>query len=113
MAKLLRKTGDLEPSLLEQMLAPSNPAPLRLLAADELLVNPGHVLALATLRDLAHLPNREMALSTAEVVQRRLGVDLGLQRTQPLPALHTRPAAEVTRRVMLWAAQTEAAAHSL
>ena len=47
----------------------------------------------------------EIALSTADVVQRRLGVDLGLALGQALPALHSRQAAEVTRRVMVWAAQ--------
>ena len=54
---------------------------------------------------MARLPNREMALTTAEVVQRRLGVDLGLAVGQLLPPLHSRLAAEVTRRVMAWAAQ--------
>jgi hypothetical protein len=39
------------------------------------------------------------------VIQRRLGVDLGLALGQPLPALHTRPATDIARRVMHWAAQ--------
>jgi hypothetical protein len=62
----------------------------------------------AALRDLARLPNREIALATADVIQRRLGVDLGLGLGQPLPAVHSRPAAEVTRRVMRWAVQFDA-----
>jgi hypothetical protein len=112
MAQLLRSTGELDMQIVEQMLDPSHPAPLRLMAADLLLADPKHPGALAALRDIARLPNREIALSTAEVVQRRLGVDLGLARGQPLPPLHTRPAAEVTRRVMTWATQQESAVPS-
>ena len=37
------------------------------------------------------------------VVQRRLGVDLGLALAEPLPPHHSRQAAEVTRRLMQWA----------
>src|SRR5262249_29764448 len=59
------------------------------------------------LRDVAKLPNRELALTAADVVQRRLGVDLGLALGQPLPPLHSRLAADVTRRLMRWAAQEE------
>jgi hypothetical protein len=44
-------------------------------------------------------------LATADVVQRRLGVDLGLGLGQPLPPVQSRQAAEITRRVMHWAAQ--------
>jgi hypothetical protein len=61
--------------------------------------------ALGALRDLARLPNREIALATAEVIQRRLGVDLGLGVGQPLPPVHSRQAADITRRVMVWASQ--------
>ena len=39
------------------------------------------------------------------MVQRRLGVDLGLGLGQPLPPLQSRQAAEITRRVMQWASQ--------
>jgi len=38
------------------------------------------------------------------VVQRQLGVDLGLPPNQPPPPLNSRHAAEITRRVMLWGA---------
>ena len=44
---------------------------------------------------------------TADIVQRRLGVDLGLPASQPLPPVQSRQAADVTRRVMAWAAQIE------
>ena len=59
---------------------------------------------------VARLPNREIALGIAQVVQRRLGLDLGLPRDQPLPPLHSRQAAEVARRVLVWAAHQDAAA---
>jgi hypothetical protein len=108
LAQILRANQELDPLLLENMLDSTNPAPLRLLAAETLLTdNPRHVAAMTTLRDVARLPNREIALSTADVVQRRLGVDLGLALGQPLPPLHSRQAAEVTRRVMVWASQQQ------
>ena len=88
----------------------ANPAPLRLLAVETLLAERDHPAAPAVLRDLARLPNREIALATAAVVQRRLGVDFGLKLNEPLPALHTRQAAEITRRVMKWAAEYDEAA---
>ena len=59
--------------------------------------------ALQASYDVARLPNREIALATADVVQRRLGVDLGLPPDQPLPPAHSRLASEVARRVLLWA----------
>jgi HEAT repeat protein len=103
LAWLLRNGDELAPDLLEKLLDPANPAPLRLLAAESLLAREEHPEALTALRDLARLPNREIAVATAEVVQRRLGVDLGLPLGQPLPPVHSRQAAEVTRRVMGWA----------
>src|SRR5262249_57165264 len=86
----------------EQLLDGVNPAPLRLIAAEALLAGERHAAALTAMREIARLPNREIALSTAEIVQRRLGVDLGLAVGQPLPPLHSRLAAEGTRRVMAW-----------
>ncbi len=107
LAQLLLANQELERPLLEELLSPASPAPLRLLAAETLLADARHPAAMAALRDVARLPNREMALTTADVVQRRLGIDLGLALGQPLPPLHSRLAAEVTRRVMLWAVQDE------
>ncbi len=110
LGRLLQYHQELETPLLGKLLDVSNPAPLRLIAVETLLAE--HTAdealqstAVTTLRDLARLPNREIALATADVLQRRLGVDLGLGLGQPLPPIHTRQAAEVTRRVMLWAAQ--------
>ena len=105
LAELLRPTRRWETGLQEQLLDPKNPAPLRLLAADALLTDPQHAGALAALYDIARLPNREIALATADILQRRLGLDLGLVPGGSLPLVHSRQAAEVTRRVMLWAEQ--------
>ena len=55
------------------------------------------------LHQVARQPNRELALQAAIIVQKYLQVDLGLAIGQPPPALHTRQAAEVTRRVIQWA----------
>jgi hypothetical protein len=107
-ARLLQRLNKWDGNLLEKMLDLANPAPLRLMAAEALLQGGDHPRALAALYDIARLPNREIALATAEVAQRLLGVDLGLPIGQPVPAIHSRQAAEVTRRVMLWAAQQDA-----
>lgn len=109
LGRLLQQFQELDQSLLEGMIEPSNPATLRLIACETVLSgNPEGVLhdqAVCALRDLARLPNREIALATADVVQRRLGVDLGLGLAQPLPPVQSRQAAEITRRVMHWASQ--------
>ena len=51
------------------------------------------------------MPNREIALGTADVVQRRLGVDLGIGLGQPLPPLNSRQATDIIRRLAAWANQ--------
>lgn len=107
LVRILRSARELDSDLLRKLLDPANAAPIRLVAVDELLADGPSPEAIAALHDLARLPNREMALATADVVQRRIGADLGLALAQPLPAVHTRQAAEVTRRVMAWAAQTD------
>jgi len=107
LARILKKHGLLPHDLHEQLLDTANPAPLRLIAAEALLADGKHPAAVAALREVARLPNREIALVTADIVQRRLGVDLGLVMSQPLPPVQSRQAADVTRRVMAWAAQIE------
>jgi HEAT repeat protein len=102
LAQLLRRCGMWDLELQEQLLDPANPASLRLMAAESLLSDSDYPRAVEALHDIARLANREIALATAEVVQRCLGIDLGLPLGQPLPPLHSRQAAEVTRRVMLW-----------
>jgi hypothetical protein len=108
LAQLLKNSGELDRPMLEEMVDAVNPAPLRLIAADVLLANNRdadfpHPRALQALRDISRLPNREMALTAADVVQRRLGIDMGLALGQALPPLHSRLAADVTRRLMQWA----------
>jgi HEAT repeat protein len=105
LARLLHQHRELGPDLLRQLLATSAPAPVRLIAVEALLSQGACPEAMAALHDLARLPNREIALATAEVLQRRLGVDLGLPRGQAPPALHSRLAAEIARRVLLWSMQ--------
>jgi hypothetical protein len=111
LGRVLKHHQELDVALLESLLGPANPAPLRLTALETVLAEhvegPLHEAAVAALRDLARLPNREIAMETAEVIQRRLGVDLGLGLAQPLPPIHSRQAAEITRRVMMWAAQND------
>jgi hypothetical protein len=103
LAQLLQRHRELGGDDLRRLLDPAMPAPVRLIAAEALLTHGNCPEAVAALHDLARLPNREIALATADVVQRRLGVDLGLPRNQPLPALASRSAAEVARRVLSWA----------
>jgi hypothetical protein len=105
LVRILQANGELNSKLLEELLDPANPAPLRLTAVEALLTKGDHVGARAALHDLARLPNREIALATAAIVQRRLGVDMGLPGNEPLPPIHSRQAAEVTRRVLCWAAK--------
>jgi hypothetical protein len=83
------------------LLAHDQPVPLRLLAADAILAVGPDCAATATLHEIARRPNREIALAVAQVVQRRLDTDLGVR--SPLPPVHSRQAAEITRRVMEWA----------
>jgi hypothetical protein len=109
LAQLMRQHGQWDEALQEKLLEPANPAALRLMAAEALFADGKQAKALATLYDVARLPNREIALATADLAQRYLGIDFGLPAGQPLPALQSRQAAEVTRRVMVWAAQQEPA----
>jgi HEAT repeat protein len=109
-ARLLQTNQELDPATVDTLLLSSNPASLRLIAIETLLGHaddPRQKQAVGALRELARLPNREIALAAADLVQRRLGVDLGLAVGQPLPTVNSRQAAEITRRVMFWANQPE------
>jgi hypothetical protein len=105
LAQLLRKFGSFTPGMLESMLDPANPSPLRLFAVEALLQRKVDEKSIEVLRQVARQPNRELALHAAIIVQKYLQVDLGLAIGQSPPALHTRQAAEVTRRVIQWAEQ--------
>jgi hypothetical protein len=107
LARLLHEQKLGEAKLWEGLLDAGNPAPLRLQGAEGLLVVGPHVRAIATLREVARLPNRELALATGQVVQRCLGVDLGLPLGQALPALNSSKAIDVVRRLMAWAANPD------
>jgi hypothetical protein len=111
LGRLLQHYQELDLPLLEVLLQASNPAPLRLIAVEVLLAEysdqPSASAGLGVLRELARLPNREIALRTADVIQRRVGIDLGLAVGQPLPPIHSPQAADITRRVIAWAGQND------
>jgi hypothetical protein len=110
LARQLHGHNVLDRDVLQKLLDPANPAPLRLTAVEALLAEGTESPeALSALRELARLPNREIALATADVVQRRLKVELGLVAGQPLPPIHSRQATEVSRRVRSWASQFDLA----
>lgn len=85
------------------LLGPANPTMLRVLAAGAILAHKEDTLAVEVLKEAAKQPNREITLAAAELVQKYLGVDLGLAVGGQLPATNTREAAEITRRVQKWA----------
>jgi len=66
--------------------------------------------AVNVLREVARQPNRELALSAAVIVQKYLQIDMGLALGEPPPPLHSREAAEVTKRIIDWARQTPSTA---
>ena len=108
LARLLHGHNQLDKALLQKLLDPANPAPLRLIAVEALLAEDARSMeAVAALRELARLPNREIALATADVLQTRLKVEVGLVAGQPLPPVHSRQATEISRRVRSWASQYE------
>ncbi len=107
LARILQQYRELDDGALRKLLDPASPAPLRLIAVETLLAHSDSTEAIAALRELARLPNREIALSTADVVQRRLGVALGLPRGQPLPPVQSKLAADVARKVLAWASNPE------
>jgi hypothetical protein len=112
LGRVLQHHQEFDPVLLMGLLDSSNPTPLRMIAIESVLSEQTdgalYEAAVVALRELARLPNREIALATAGVIQRRLGVDLGLGLGQPLPPIHSRQAAEITRRVMIWATENDA-----
>ncbi len=112
LARVLYTHRELDDDLLRQLTNSANPAPLRLIAVEALLDKDRSPESVAALHELARTPNREIALGVAQVAQRRLGIDLGLPRDRPLPSLHSREAAEVARRVLVWAAHQEASSEA-
>lgn len=100
---LLRDHNLLSADLLDRLTNMDQPGPIRLFAAEQMLrINPHDPDGVDVLRGLARQPNREMAMSVAAVLQNVLGVDLGLPPGE-LPPTNGKLAADVTRRVLLWA----------
>lgn len=103
LAALLRDHGLLSVDLLDRLTNLDQPGPIRLFAAEQMLrINPHDPDGVDVLRGLARQPNREMALAVAGVLQSVLGMELGLPAGAP-PAANTKLAADVTRRVLVWA----------
>ncbi len=103
LAALLRDHHLLSPDLLDRLTNMDQPGPIRLFAAEQMLrINPHDPDGVDVLRGLARQPNREMALSVAAVLQNVLGLELGLPVGER-PAPTSKAAADVARRVLLWA----------
>lgn len=86
------------------LLGMANPTMLRVLAAGAILSNHSNPEAVEVLREAAKQPNREITLAVAQLVQKYLGVDLGLTVGGEPPPTNSREAAEIARRVQKWAA---------
>lgn len=108
LAKLLFQSRNVDPRLLDKLLNGSNPVPLRQLAAEQTLLQGWNAAAVGCLREIAKLPNRELALDTARIVQQCLHVDLGLAVGHGLPPANSPKAAEVARKLLMWATRPEA-----
>lgn len=103
LAALLRDHNLLSPDLLDRLTNMDQPGPIRLFAAEQMLrINPHDPDGVDVLRGLARQPNREMALAVAGVLQNVLGVELGLPPGE-LPSPNSKTAADVARRVLMWA----------
>jgi hypothetical protein len=109
LGRVLQVHQVLDKDLLQQLLDPGTPATLRLIACETILSQEKDPLLRSTsvtaLKDLSRLPNREIALFAADIVQRRLGVDLGIGLGQALPPVSSRQAGDVVRRLIAWANQ--------
>ena len=104
LAQMLAEQRLLDPATRAGLMAADNPAPLRLVGAEAALAAGPDATAEAALREIGRRPNREIALAVGQIVQRRLGVDLGID-LHHVPPAQSRRGAEVTRRVMEWAAE--------
>jgi HEAT repeats len=106
LAHLLYEFNCAIPEVWTPLLDKGQPSALRLLAAGAMLLShqtESHEKALEALREVARVPNREMALQVASIVQRALRVDMGLPIDGPLPELKSKQAAEIACRVLDWA----------
>ena len=106
---LFLKAADAFPAdVANRLLGPGIPTMLRVIAAGTILGHQSDPRAVQILREAVKMPNREIALAAAAVVQKYLAVDLGLPVGSEMPAANSREAAEVTRRVLQWASAKSA-----
>ena len=103
LAHLLRGFRLITPELLDRMSDLDQPGPLRLVAAEVLLESdPNDPTAIEVLRGLGRQPNRETALTIAWLLQRYLGLDMGLPADGSLMP-HSKAGMDAAKRVLQWA----------
>ncbi len=103
LAHRLQEADEFPSGIGERLLAPTEPTMLRLMAAATFLAHGEEPRAVAVLKEAARQPNRQIALTAAGMIQKYLGVDMGLPVGGELPAANSRQAADVARRVQRWA----------
>jgi HEAT repeats len=103
LAQMLAEQRLLDQATWTGLMTADNPVPVRLVGTEAALAAGPDAKAEKALREIARRPNREIALAVGQIVQRRLGVDLGID-LHHIPAPNSRRAAEISRRVMEWAA---------
>ena len=101
-AHRLKDTDHLAPEVAVKLLGSGQPTMLRVIAAGAMLSRREDPRAVEVLKDAAQQPNREIALAAALIIQKFLGVDMGLPMGGEAPNPNSRLAAEVTRKVMQW-----------
>ena len=103
LANLLRSFRLLSHELLDRMSDVDQPGPVRLVAAEALLdADPNDPTATEVLRGLGRQPNRETAVTIAWLLQKYLGMDMGLPPDERVSA-SGKAAAEIANRVLQWA----------
>jgi hypothetical protein len=104
LAHLLGGAEFADEKLWRELLDPTQPSALRLLAAGSLLRSGPDDAALEALREVAHIPNREITLRVALIIQKSLRIDMGLPLDGPMPHPQSKQAAEIAQRVLDWVA---------
>ena len=101
-ANLLVEEDGIDLKLWTGLLDAGQPSAIRLLAA-ALLRNGPDEKALETLRNVAQVPNREIAVQVATIIQKYLRIDMGLPLGGPMPDPTSKRTAEIARSVIDWA----------
>jgi hypothetical protein len=102
LAQLLAGAECADDKLWRELLNASQPSALRLLAAGNLLRSGLDDAALEALREVARIPNREITLRVAVIIQKSLRIDMGLPLDGPMPHPQSKQAAEIAQRVLDW-----------